>query len=91
MSAKELKFYGTNGWETDLFVEIEDSKIKIELVDTEFSGSYKLDRNQAHLLMLYLQEHLAELKIPELIKGNLWRCGCGQWHKKDFVCERIGD
>lgn len=58
MSVKELKFYGINGWETDLFTDAKNDKIKIELIGANYSLDYNLDRNQAHLLMLYLQEHL---------------------------------
>ena len=35
-----------------------NSKIYLTLIDHKVLGGIVLDRNQAHLLMLYLQEHL---------------------------------
>lgn len=49
-----------------------------------------LDRNQAHLLYLYLQEHLGYNKHPTISK-EMWLCGCGKYHMKDFVCERLNE
>lgn len=55
-------------------------------------GSKYLDRNQAHLLMLYLQEHLGYSSNSDKLKLELagfWKCSCGLMHQKDYVCERI--
>jgi hypothetical protein len=56
-----------------------------------FAGGFTeyLDHNQAHLLMLYLQEHLGYNKVPT-IPNEMWLCTCGKWHMKDFICERLG-
>lgn len=48
-----------------------------------------LDRSQAHLLMLYLQEHLGNT-VPTIEK-KLWHCPrCDRYHIMDYSCERIG-
>ena len=53
MSVKELKF--DNGYINIRFVNDNTLIIKLDVPCAVAS----LDRNQAHLLMLYLQEHLA--------------------------------
>jgi hypothetical protein len=84
MSVKELVISDLNNM-TKMYVRIIDGRFKFE-IDSDADGDWLwLDRNQAHLLMLYLQEHL-----KEDISKELWRCSCGRWHPKDFVCERIG-
>lgn len=47
-----------------------------------------IDRNQAHLLMLYLQEHLGYNKV-EVTEPKMWLCNCGKYHMKDFVCTML--
>ncbi len=55
MSVKELKFEDEYG---SMEVSKDDADmICIELWKENYS-QFTLDRNQAHLLMLYLQEHL---------------------------------
>jgi hypothetical protein len=51
MSVKQLHFYTEH---YDTWIEKDGNKIVI-IIDNK---SVALDRNQAHLLMLYLQEHL---------------------------------
>ncbi len=82
---------------------LEDSPWKIKItsgektifrISTELPANgaiFTLDRNQAHLLMLYLQEYLQPTLImsKEPVPKELWECKCGNWHAKDFVCERI--
>lgn len=71
MSAKELIFkYSTN----ELIVkELESKDIALAIN----GRAVYLDRSQAHLLMLYLQE-------------KLWYCPrCDKYHAADYTCERI--
>lgn len=82
MSVKELVLKST--YDHFKFSKLEDGRIKI-CVNGQ---SNYLDRNQAHLLMLYLQEHLGYNKIP-VTEPKIWLCGCGKYHMKDFVCRRI--
>jgi len=42
----------------DLTVKETGDKIEVEIVGLDSFAFVWLDRNQAHLLMLYLQEHL---------------------------------
>lgn len=88
MSVKELKF---NWPEYDCVVDIDISGNDIRFIVQQHGAisAFELDRNQAHLLMLYLQEHLGYNKIP-VTEPKIWLCGCGKYHMKDFVCERIG-
>lgn len=60
----------------------------IETNDKEDHGYFAFSREEANLLMLYLQEHLRYEVSEELKIG--WLCGCGRYHPKDYVCERIG-
>lgn len=55
MSVKELDFT-TNP--ADMHVSIEDDKIRVQVVDLDGLAVMMLDRSQAYLLMLWLQEHL---------------------------------
>lgn len=58
MSAKELKF---NWPEYDCVVKIDKSPTEIVrfiIEQRKAISTFELDRNQVHLLMLYLQEHL---------------------------------
>lgn len=57
MSAKELVL--TSGT-TEVRVRhgTDTGKFGIQVTDDKSSAVYMLNRNQAHLLMLYLQEHL---------------------------------
>jgi hypothetical protein len=90
MSVKELKLVGINKMNCNIQTVEKDGFIdfEFEFSDRNNHGSYLyLDRNQAHLLMLYLQEHLNKRPIDG---KDFWLCGCGCYHKKDFVCERIG-
>lgn len=58
MSAKELNFYRAMD-DKALVVHKEEDKVVLR-VRFGIAGdeSFKLDRNQAHLLKLYLEEHL---------------------------------
>lgn len=58
MSVKELSFeFGVLKGEQVKFTKHGD-KIKLEVWGYDGYDSFDLDRNQVHLLMLYLQEHL---------------------------------
>ena len=57
MSAKELVISDLNNM-TKMYVKIVDGRFKFEVDSDEAVDWLWLDRNQAHLLMLYLQEHL---------------------------------
>lgn len=83
MSVKELKFTWPNGNKFEIEKHM-DNLYHIRLgIDDIF-----IDHSQAHLLMLYLQEHLG-FGIDPFPEKGLWLCGCGKYHAKDFVCERI--
>jgi hypothetical protein len=57
MSVKELKF---NWPQYDCIVDIDknDEDIRFIIKQHGATSAFELDCNQAHLLMLYLQEHL---------------------------------
>jgi hypothetical protein len=57
MSVKELKF---NWPQYDCVVDIDMAGEDVRFIIKQHgaTSAFKLDRNQAHLLMLYLQEHL---------------------------------
>lgn len=58
MSVQELKFKGDGPFSTDCEISIDDDKIRIGQFNSDSYTYCTLDRNQAYLLMLYLQEHL---------------------------------
>jgi hypothetical protein len=65
MSMNELNFYWSM-FDKALVVCKEEDKIKLLIrhgVDGE--KEFKLNNNQAHLLMLYLQEHLGYVSISK--------------------------
>lgn len=57
MSVKELSFEDKNQTSFDVWMSGEEFYITINAGAGEQAAAY-LDRNQAHMLMLYLQEHL---------------------------------
>lgn len=65
MSVKELNFYWSM-FDKALVVCKEEDKIKL-LIRHGIDGEeeFKLDCSQAHLLMLYLQEHLNHVSISK--------------------------
>ena len=70
MSVEQLKFNGENVFgSTDMEVSMELNKFKIELVSIDAYMHYEMDRNQAHLLKLWLEEHL-KIDDKELEKAN---------------------
>jgi len=58
MSVKELHF---EGQAYDMNICIEADKIVISMQEEQF----ELDRNQAHMVMLYFQEHLGYVSISK--------------------------
>lgn len=58
MSVKRLHFEGRT-WNLD--VCIENDQVILDMMEEGFA----LDRNQAHMLMLYLQEHLGYVSISK--------------------------
>ena len=82
MSVEELKLTTRPA---DMSAKIEDDKIVIQVVDLDGLTRIQLDRNQAHLLKLWLEEHLN----PDGAPKGYWLCGCGKYHKEDFVCEML--
>lgn len=55
MSVKKLNLTTSSA---DMHVMTEDNKIRIQVVSLDGLAVMMLNRNQAHLLMLWLQEHL---------------------------------
>lgn len=89
MSGEKLKLLW--GTAADFEIEKEEAHFKLGICTVDGYEVIKLDRNQAHSLMLYLQEHLGYSSVDKLkdhLKGY-WLCGCGLTHPKDFICERI--
>ena len=95
MSVKELKFKGLGPNSLIVREKLLDDRgdvcideYEIEIVNrSQGMPVARLDCNQAHLLMLWLQEHLRPYNA--VMAKELWKCGCGQWHAKSYVCERI--
>ncbi len=56
MSVKELKFDDDEEVVMRVFTEGNDLILRVSNPESE--SDVRLDRNQTHLLMLYLQEHL---------------------------------
>ncbi len=56
MSVKELKL--TDSYERGLYWSVFAGQICVTPIVYQKGDTIALDRNQAHLLMLYLQEHL---------------------------------
>ena len=54
----------------------------------KIKNRYIMDNNQAHLLYLYLQEHLGFNAVPTIPK-EYWECKCGKFHQKDYVCTML--
>lgn len=85
MSAKELKF-SEDGLTWFRMTISDTNQFHVNVTGSVFD----LDRDEAYLLMLYLQEHLNENVLhSRMNKLGYWLCNCGKWHPKDFVCERI--
>lgn len=88
MSVEKLQF--SNGGLNWLTIKIIDDKVTFIEVDGK---EWKLDRSQAHLLMLYLQEHLKEPKKGNYIEQDkkVWYCPkCDGVHSgPNYVCNRI--
>lgn len=58
MSVKELSLYPSVQTYLNVRYGTETQKFAIRLMDDKDDAKVILDRSQAHLLMLYLQEHL---------------------------------
>ena len=85
MSAEQLSF--TNYGVAWLTFKTEGNKF----IATEADGrSWEFDRGQAQLLKLWLEEHLTSntKKLKDAL-GDMWLRGCGLYHQKDYVCERL--
>lgn len=87
MSVKELII---GNMKVSVYFKFTGDEKEYFLIKFGAENSNLLDRNQAHLLMLYLQEHLGYNKAVQTIPKEMWECSCGKWHMKDFVCERLG-
>lgn len=60
MSVKELHFkWPEYGCSVD--IDIRDNEVAFIITQHGIISAFQLDHNQAHLLMLYLQEHLKQL------------------------------
>lgn len=65
MSVEELRLSDVEHM-TDMNVRIaENKKFKIEIASDMDGDWLYLDRNQAHMLMLYLQQHLGYVSISK--------------------------
>lgn len=78
----------------DIVIEVSGNEFEIVVgMISEEDGARSesivyLDRSQAHLLMLYLQEKLRN-PVPTIEK-KLWYCPrCDKYHAENYVCERI--
>lgn len=59
MSTQELKFkFGVLQQQEIKFSKMSNGNIEVEVWGYDEYNSFELDRNQSHLLMLYLQDHL---------------------------------
>lgn len=73
MSVQELNFYWSHS-DKAMVVAKEQDRVKF-LIRHGMSGEeeFKLDRNQAHLLMLWLQEHLAVSSNRSAANKDFWK------------------
>lgn len=83
MSAKELILKIEEGG-GDLIISFKNDILRFQ----HKNDCIEFDRNEAHLLMLYLQEHLGN-PVPTIEK-KLWYCPrCDKYHAENYVCEKI--
>lgn len=66
---------------SDLVFKYEENILKF--YDNGY-GPWEFDRNEAHSLMLWLEEHLAVGGGVPVTGPNYWLCGCGKYHPKDL-------
>lgn len=90
MSVKELRL--EDGYGRMLHITTFAGVIAVTPIIKIIGDTIALDRNQAHLLMLYLQEHLGYISAPisDDKQNPYWYCkACRTLHKKDYVCESL--